>query len=305
MASLVCTLYENHYDTGVAALINSLINNSFEGKIAVGYRGNLPYWLGQLRQEGGKFWISKEVEIVLDLLDTDWHFTYYKPEYLLKVLHDYPDVDKAYYFDPDIFNRCPWTFYEEWVESGIAVCLDDCLSFMPSGHPFRREWKKLGEQLGLEVVQELNFYCNAGFVGLRRQDKLLLETWSSLLHLIIKKGYNIRAMKEFGREHAVVTDQDLLNAALMLTKVDISAIGPDGMDFTGGGFLMSHATSSPKPWKQHFVPALLKNGRIPSRAEREFFQHLTHPIQVLKPRERWCRKTDLRLAAILGRLIGH
>ncbi len=49
-----------------------------------------------------------------------------------------------------------------------------------------------------------------------------------------------------GRENSIVTDQDILNAAMMFSNIKCSPVGPDEMNFTGDSFLMSYAVDSVK-----------------------------------------------------------
>jgi hypothetical protein len=121
----------------------------------------------------------------------------------------------------------------------------------------------------------------------------------------VKWGFNITQMGKVGRENSIFTDQDLFNAALMFSEIQCSAIGPDGMDFSGGGFLMSHAVGTVKPWKKQFVLSLLSTGLIPSRAETEFFRNLTSPIDLFPVSVRFFKVLDLKLAKLLGRVLGH
>lgn len=305
MNSIVCTLYENHYEIGVGTLINSLVNHNFTGRIAVGYRGNLPGWLSQIRGDGYSYFINETIELIFYPLKTDYHLAYYKPFFMVELFEEYPGCEQVFYFDPDICNKCSWSFYEKWVDLGLAVCLDNCYGTLPARHPWRHEWLELGKKLNYEQKQTSNFYFNSGFVGVRRSDLSSLQLWKELTIALEHSGYDISGMKKVGRENSIITDQDIFNAAIMFSDVPCSPIGTDGMDFSGGGFLMSHAVGSVKPWKKQFVYDVLATGNIPSMAETEFFNHLTHPINLYDPITRLTKKLDLKLAKMLGRIVGH
>ena len=60
MNSLVCTLYEGDYEVGVGALINSLVNNNFTGKIVVGHKGNLPTWLSSVTRADNSYFVGND-----------------------------------------------------------------------------------------------------------------------------------------------------------------------------------------------------------------------------------------------------
>jgi hypothetical protein len=186
MSSIVCTLYEGHYQIGVGALINSLVNQNFNGKIIVGYRGSLPDWLSQVESNSNGYFITKTVELIFQPLETHYHLTYYKPFFILDLFEKYSEINTVFYFDPDICNKCNWSFYERWVNLGLAVCLDNCYAILPSQHPWRCEWLELGEKLNYIPRQFPNFYCNAGFVGVKRSDISVLEIWRTFTLAVVK-----------------------------------------------------------------------------------------------------------------------
>ncbi|AKG23973.1 hypothetical protein [Calothrix sp. 336/3] len=305
MNSIVFTLYEGHYEIGVGALINSLANHNFKGKIAVGYRGRLPDWLTQLKKKDNKYFINQTIELNFYPLSTNYHLAYYKPFFMLELFDKYPECNHVFYFDPDICNKCHWDFYEKWVNFGLAVCVDNCYGIVPSHHPWRHEWIELAKSLNYEQKQFLDFYFNSGFVAAKRSDISVVNIWKELTIALGKSGYDITQLKKISRENSIITDQDVLNAAIMFSDVICSPIGPDGMDFTGGGFLMSHAVGSVKPWRKQFIHNLLTTGNIPSLAETEFFKNLVYPINLYPPMTRFTKKIDLKLAKIIGRLVGH
>ena len=67
-----------------------------------------------------------------------------------------------------------------------------------------------------------------------------------------------------------VGDQDALNIAAMCCQSPVSDFGPEGMDFIYGGWLMSHATGKPKPWRSQFIKQALQGKKI-SLAEKNYW----------------------------------
>src|SRR5690348_11876699 len=114
MSAIVCTLFEGAYHYGVGALANSLYAAGYRGSMWVGYRGALPPWARGAGQGRGCWEVP---------------------------------VDALFYFDPDITNRGPWRFYEEWVSHGVALC-EDVYPVFPADHPWRAAWREFAERNG-------------------------------------------------------------------------------------------------------------------------------------------------------------
>src|SRR6187402_3459082 len=143
MTSSICTLYEGHYHHGVAALSNSLYNSGFRGSVYIGYRGKLPGWSKEAKEnpllnwEGGK---SLTVAEGLDLhflpVMTKYHLTNYKPDFMLQ-LWEGPakDVEGMFYFDPDIVIKCKFSFFEKWIKYGVALVHEISANDMTSNNP--------------------------------------------------------------------------------------------------------------------------------------------------------------------------
>jgi hypothetical protein len=118
-------------------------------------------------------------------------------------------------------------------------------------------------------------------------------------------GGDVISSKSTDRKRSVVGDQDLMNAAVMFTQLPLSCIGPDGMDFGGGGYLMSHAVYGIKPWVKNFTLDLFKTGNAPSLADKEFMKNISAPIKIFSSVEERLKRANIKVAAVLGRVMGH
>ncbi len=143
MQSIVCTMFEGHYAIGAAAFANSLSANAFRGQIVMGYRGELPGWIKQLKEVDptrSEYQIAGMSIRFIPLDSVTIHLTNYKPDFMLQIFDLYPNVDVVFYFDPDIFVKCCWSFFEEWAISGVSM-VEDVNSPMYSTHPIRNKWR--------------------------------------------------------------------------------------------------------------------------------------------------------------------
>ena len=298
---IVTTLFEGHYEKGVGALVNSLVRSSFKGIIYIGYRGNLPEWVNQLQKSDLNFKIGDDVLLVFVLLDVEMHFGYYKPSFLKRVVEENPNVTNIYYFDPDIVVNAPWSFISSWTNIGVALCLDNCFPFVHHNHPWRKEWQKLAND---ESKCELNYYVNSGFIGLHKDSFILLDRWISLTGKYKANNGDLSKFEKDGHR-AFKGDQDLLNAAITISSdVSFSIIGSEGMGFIGPTYLLGHAVETIKPWRNKFVKELLVKGFKPSAAAKMFFDYCQYPIEIYSKSQLRIKKTDIKLASIIGRILG-
>lgn len=302
--SVICTLYEGNYHLGLGALLNSLHALGFRGHFFAGYRGELPPWAaGNVRRNGVGWLLSMSGESTLHFVpvETPTHFNNYKPHFLLELMEKHcPNENEFFFFDPDIVVKARWEFFEEWVSHGIALC-EDVNHYLPRNHPIRLAWKKYAATCGLTARQELDKFYNGGFFGVRRDHRDFLKTWQQLFDCRAAEGIDLSKFELSGFESPyLVLDQDLMNLALMLVEHPISAVGPEGMDFKPGGYVMSHSAGATKSWRKHFVWEAL-NGRAPSRADKEFIRHTQSPIQIYSRPQLAMRQASLLVGSAIGR----
>src|SRR5208337_4084189 len=121
----ICTLFEGDYHLGLAAFLNSLVHAGYAGTVWAGYRGALPPWFGQLQsanKEADEYWIADQVRLVFLKCNASVHLTNYKPEFMLNLLANQArDCKYLWYFDPDIFVKAKWSFFDDWQIYGIAL----------------------------------------------------------------------------------------------------------------------------------------------------------------------------------------
>lgn len=289
MNTVVCTLFEGHYHNGVSALVNSLYNQGFRGDIYAGYKGSLPDWAKDavennvLNKENAKTLNIKDgLQIHFILIVADYHLTNYKPNFMIDIWNGAgTDIDGMFYFDPDIVVKIDWSYFEKWIEYGVALIHEVTSNDMPPTHPKRKGWEEVIAKAGMEVKNQLHAYINAGFCGLHKENKMFLNIWRDIFQIGVKYfhlsnnqwGHNLRPDYIFFAQ-----DQDALNIAAMCSTVPISEMGPEAMDFISGGWVMSHLVGSPKPWKKNMFKEFFYGRRL-GITDKLFWSNVSYPIR--------------------------
>jgi len=139
-----------------ALLVNSLYEHGFRGTVYAGYRGDLPPWAAAARRESRYSELAVAPGLVPALrspLEHQLHFMNYKPT-SCSPWDDYcPEAGALFYFDPDILVQCRWSFFEEWIRFGVAVCAD-LIPSLPPDHPLRHAWREYFEPHGVRFIRE-------------------------------------------------------------------------------------------------------------------------------------------------------
>lgn len=319
MSAAICTLFEGHYHYGVAALSNSLYLNGFRGTIYVGYRGELPRWALHGEVVDLNKWskstvlsISNDFKICFLLLDTKYSLTNYKPDFMID-LWEYLEecVEDLYYFDPDIVIDKSWSYFEEWIQCGVALC-EDVNSPISQFHPRRVGWRNYFSKYNMNLTYKSSIYVNGGFVGLKKGDMNFLEIWKRVQEcmgdaigglensIFSNQHHNSTIPKRKGFQIFDKSDQDALNATLEIYQHHISILGLEAMGFKPGDSLMLHALGSPKPWKANLMGRTL-NGRSPRLVDIGYWENTMLPIQAHSKRLIAFKKISLYVSKMIGR----
>lgn len=305
MKSDVCTLFEGDYHYGVGALANSLYKHGYRGVIWAGYRGSLPPWAKQIERcdKYSEYHVAEGCVIRFVRLSTSIHFANYKPNFMLDLWTNYClDTEAFFYFDPDIVIKTRWSFYEEWVSRGVALCEDMVYARMSSDHPIRLSWVDFAQSKGYDCHRRLDRYFNSGFIGVRKDLQSVLSVWQDLTEQLPSIGVDLNTFMPGDRSHSFyAVDQDTLNLSAMVTQHPLSTIGPEGMDFSGGGFTMSHAFGV-KPWRKQFARSAI-SGFAPTLPDKQFLANTRTPINLYSPARRAQMQINVRSGAALGRFI--
>lgn len=310
MNSAICTLYEGHYHHGLAALCNSLYNNGYKGSIYIGYRGEIAPWAksakddSSLNWEGGKT-IGFAEGLYLHFLPivTSLHLTNYKADFMLQLWEGHAkNMEGMFYFDPDIVIKCNFSFYEKWIQHGVALVHEITANDMTVNNPIRMLWREIINENNENVVNNLTSYINAGFFGLNKRHISFVEKVSKFVFIAKDKYHvNLNAFDFTDRtDPFFAKDQDILNIAAMCSEVPLCEIGPEGMDFVHGGFTMSHAIGGPKPWKKNFIKSFFK-GNAPSLPDKAYWQHVDAPIKSFSNITIRNKRFSIKITSFLGR----
>jgi len=311
MRSAICTLFEGNYHFGVAALINSLSNQGFKGSVFVGFKGSLPDWSNAATDDLSLDWkgaktlsLNPELKVHFLPVAISSHLANHKPEFMLQLFAGpCREIDRIAYFDPDIVVRCNWEFFETWMSHGVAIVHEIISNDMPASHPIRKEWEKVAKVCNRTVKHQITSYINSGFFGVSRDCIDFLELFVEVIK-VAKANYNFEESGfHFVSDRSDVfyaRDQDALNIAAMCCDCPISEMGPEAMDFLHGGFTMSHAVGSPKPWNKSFILSALK-GMPPSMADKAFWANVTGPINIYPSSKIKTTLTSIKVAGMIGR----
>jgi hypothetical protein len=123
MRQLVCTIFENDFHYGAAALINSLCRNGFKGTFVGAFRGEFPPWAKDATPDGPdrrKFTPVEGVEVILERVAPEIHMARFKPFLLVDLLDRYKP-DFIHFFDADIVVKWKWERFETWASEGVAI----------------------------------------------------------------------------------------------------------------------------------------------------------------------------------------
>jgi len=304
MRSIFCTLCEGDYHLGAAALLNSLIYSGFKGCYVVGWRGSPPPWFESLLTDSSGHRTVCGVRVVLEEVTTSWLLAHIKPHFMLDVVDRIaPDADSIFYADPDIVIDAPWSFYEAWVQRGVALCEDNCFANLSRDHYLRQCWREFARStFRVDADSAVDRGYNSGFVGARLEDRKFLTTWKAGLENLAEHGIPLERLKPGSRLDAFFgTDQDMLNVTTMIHPHIISTLGPEGMGFASGMTVMWHAVDSPKPWRRSYLWTLLRSGTSVSQAHRLFWKHTKGPVRPVGPVKRFIKQVDLWLAVFISR----
>lgn len=319
MNSVICTLFEGNYHYGVAAFANSLYTQGFRGELFAGYRGSLPFWTESAIYDPDLNWPgSKTLEVAENFrihflpLETNYHFTNYKPDFMLKLWEGIcKGAEHMFYFDPDIILIAPWHFIEEWAEGGIAVC-EDLKSPLEQYHPRRKGWRKYYKKYGIDLKFKNSIYVNGGFIGLHHRNKNFLQKWQSLQEYMgdciggLNRSSITKSTKlpeEFSFDYSAfgATDQDALNATIEACDHEISYMRKEAMALgVGDPILMPHALGSPKPWDYTPLKKFIQ-GKPPRLVDKLYWDYVESPIRCY-PSSKIKRMTySLKVVSFLNR----
>jgi hypothetical protein len=303
--TILCTVFEGHYHKGVAALVNSLYANGYKGAIWIGYKGALPPWASLLKKENGIEIMPVKDDLTLNFVQfpKETFLPYCKPDFVLNIWEKYqPQAQNAFFFDCDIVIKCPFSYFEEWVQYGVAMC-EDMDSPIPITHPLRYQWAAYFQKYGIEVKQKDDKYVNGGFLGVNIKTKSFLKTWQLVQTLMLDDLKEVKSIDVKDRTYRfAMTDQDALNIAKDITTENLSIANGSAMDFSNYGYIMSHAAGKHKPWQKNWLKHVFTVGHRPTMTDRLFMNHTETPLSIYTPQERFLKKTHLKLASAVARV---
>lgn len=292
----VCSITDKKFHVGTGVLINSLIRSGFRGKIYIAYFGSRPSWESQAKH------LLKSHGVEIEFVGIDINIL---PHYAKPIIIKYAmerGANPVFYIDSDIIVMQGWDFFLRWIDQGVALAGDVSFEFMSPNHPMRSYWRDLIAELGLQE-RDVVGYANSGFIGLTNEYSEIIDVWDRMIQYYGSRRGGLD--KKPKREPGFITiDQDLLNAAMMATKVPLSLVGPEGMSFRKSVGYMVHPVGTRKPWKKGYLKDLILYGKGMHFAARCHWSHVNGPLILETRLSRTLARIEMDATALLSRLIG-
>jgi hypothetical protein len=175
------------------------------------------------------------------------------------------------------------------------------MSYFPSNHPLRMVWKDYAQKWNYSIHKELNQYFNAGYAGFHHSYEKSLYIWCDLMEKMGSEGVDLTRFSNKDRLYEFYTDQDMFNTLLMVTPDPISTIGPEGMGFIYGGFVMSHAVGK-KPWNINYIWYVIKGKKI-RIADDQYWLYANGEIKSFNSFYYWYKKKEILVGKVLSKFI--
>jgi len=276
---LVVVVVDGDFARGAGVLFNSLHRRGFGGVMVVAGRGSPPPWWTE-RVSGG-------ARLVWETLPAGGVAARWKPWAIARALARFPEVERWFFFDADIVIKAPWSWFQHWADSGLAV-VEDLFGGgrLAAGHPWRRWWAAWLTAQGAAVQRPGGVYVNSGFLGGCREQVAVVERWEQWLTALVEAGVPADALRldpaspaRWAGPGCRFFDQDALNLALMTGTEPLAAMEPAAMDLGVGGEIMAHAMDMAKPWRMRPWTEAWR-GTAPAEAQRAYWREAAGELGV-------------------------
>lgn len=301
LTSVICTVFDGDYYFGILALANSLVKAGYIGPIFICHRGENHH----ITENVIRTYQDNGIDIELKEIIFDGHLTNYKPHLIFDTAIKYHNAKILFYIDPDIVVESEWKFLENWASDNISLFCDSLWHPMLSSHPKKLAWEKIARDYGL-TFRRFDGYACAGFIGIPREYLSFVEVWRDLMGRLEESGYFSPDTFHSGQstDPFMAMDQDVLNLALAVCDAPFSLASPENQGTMANGAYIAHAQGAPKPWRGGSIRNAIRLGRRPSYAVRQYWKHVTYPVQVHSPTEVRLARAKIGFATLLARLFG-
>ena len=257
--------------------------------------------------------VTGDVRILFLHLDTDAHFTNFKPAFMLETLGR-SQTEAVLYCDPDVVVNTTWRYVEEWLSCGVGLC-DDVNSPLAENHPRRVGWRRFFQGSAHELRFRGSRYANDGVVGIPRIHARLRRKSGSCIARRRHRHAGWRAYRGHrgpGPDGRRVWLRRLLSvdrpghaqcrAGGGRTKIPLSFLGRQAMGFDAGTPFFSHSVGPVKPWSRGYLRDAM-GGKPPVRVDKIFWNAADGPLEPFSVRHLATTRWRITFAAALGRLM--
>jgi hypothetical protein len=172
-------------------------------------------------------------------------------------------------------------------------------------------WRRHFEPHGFRFAPHHDYCYNGGFIGVRRDQRFVLEAWLRVLTIMaasvsLELPLTLVGAPEHQRNRTYpfyIPDQDALNIVTDLEGVVAAPIGSEGMGWKQPAVFLLHACMNPKPWEgQHLRTA--RRGRAPGEIDEAYWRFTQAPLALFSESHAARIRRRIKWAYILAPLCG-